>query len=163
MADFFADNMVKKCIGEIIIHKDTIKDDTAVWKSLTRLMFRNYPAHEVFNFVHKALEETSDEQWFENKYPRGFFKETFEYPKRKSTVIKKKLMKGKIKKLIDDNISIIDVAKSYGLEIKNDKCLCPFHDEENASLVFYPKTNSFFCFGCRKGGDVIEFVRRIER
>jgi DNA primase len=37
---------------------------------------------------------------------------------------------------------------------------CPFHRDTRPSLVVYPETRSFFCFGCRAGGDVIDFVRR---
>jgi len=40
---------------------------------------------------------------------------------------------------------------------------CPFHEEEHPSLVVYPSTKSFFCFGCRASGDIIDFVRRKER
>lgn len=39
---------------------------------------------------------------------------------------------------------------------------CPFHDDEHPSLIVYPETESFYCFGCRTGGDVITFVRRME-
>ncbi|MCK6565882.1 MAG: CHC2 zinc finger domain-containing protein [Dehalococcoidia bacterium] len=39
---------------------------------------------------------------------------------------------------------------------------CPFHDEQHPSLVVYPSTRSFFCFGCKATGDVIDFVRRKE-
>lgn len=40
---------------------------------------------------------------------------------------------------------------------------CPFHEETRPSLVVYPNTKSFFCFGCRVGGDVVDFVRRKEQ
>jgi len=40
---------------------------------------------------------------------------------------------------------------------------CPFHEEEHPSLVVYPDTGSFFCFGCKAAGDVIDFVRRKEQ
>ena len=40
--------------------------------------------------------------------------------------------------------------------------LCPFHGEKTASFTVYPETDSFFCFGCHAGGDVISFIRRIE-
>lgn len=40
---------------------------------------------------------------------------------------------------------------------------CPFHDEQHPSLVVYPSTRSFFCFGCKAAGDVIDFVRRKEK
>lgn len=36
--------------------------------------------------------------------------------------------------------------------------LCPFHEEKHPSFYVYPSTNSFYCFGCGKGGDVIRFV-----
>ena len=40
---------------------------------------------------------------------------------------------------------------------------CPFHEEQHPSLVVYPETRSFYCFGCRASGDVIDFVRRVEK
>ncbi len=39
--------------------------------------------------------------------------------------------------------------------------LCPFHSEKTPSFVVYPETQSFYCFGCGAGGDVITFVKRI--
>ena len=40
--------------------------------------------------------------------------------------------------------------------------LCPFHNEKTPSFTVYPESNSFYCFGCGAGGDVITFVRRME-
>lgn len=40
--------------------------------------------------------------------------------------------------------------------------LCPFHSEKTGSFTVYPETQSFYCFGCGAGGDVIGFIRRIE-
>ena len=40
--------------------------------------------------------------------------------------------------------------------------LCPFHSEKSGSFFIYPQTQSFYCFGCGAGGDVITFIRRIE-
>ena len=40
--------------------------------------------------------------------------------------------------------------------------LCPFHNEKTPSFTVYPESNSFYCFGCGAGGDVISFVRRME-
>lgn len=45
---------------------------------------------------------------------------------------------------------------------KNLVGLCPFHNEKTPSFTVYPENNSFYCFGCGVGGDVITFVRRIE-
>ena len=40
--------------------------------------------------------------------------------------------------------------------------LCPFHSEKTPSFVVYPENNSFYCFGCGAGGDVVTFVRMAE-
>ena len=40
--------------------------------------------------------------------------------------------------------------------------LCPFHSEKSPSFTVYPENQSFYCFGCGAGGDVITFIRRIE-
>ena len=39
--------------------------------------------------------------------------------------------------------------------------LCPFHSEETPSFFVYPETQSFYCFGCGAGGDVISFIKKI--
>ena len=39
--------------------------------------------------------------------------------------------------------------------------LCPFHSEKTPSLTVYPENQSFYCFGCGVGGDVITFIRKI--
>jgi DNA primase len=40
---------------------------------------------------------------------------------------------------------------------------CPFHqDRGRPNLVVYPETQSWFCFRCNVGGDVISFVERLE-
>ena len=39
--------------------------------------------------------------------------------------------------------------------------LCPFHSEKTPSFVVYPETQSFYCFGCGAGGDVITFIKKI--
>ncbi len=42
------------------------------------------------------------------------------------------------------------------------KGLCPFHGEKTASFTVYPDTQSYYCFGCGSGGDVITFIKNIE-
>jgi len=159
--DFFIDNMVRKSIINIIEHKDTLPNDTQVWKNLTRLMFKNYLAYEVYGMVEECLNDSADEQWLERKYPKGFFKENFVFPKR--SVIKINLKKAQIRKKINDNLKITDVAKSYGIIIKNKKAPCPFHDDKEPSLSFSNEKNVFNCFGCKAKGDIVTFKRRMNK
>jgi len=60
---------------------------------------------------------------------------------------------------------IDDVMKSYVNLIRRGRnyvCSCPFHSEKTPSCTVYPDTQSFYCFGCGSGGDVITFIRKIE-
>ena len=58
-----------------------------------------------------------------------------------------------------------EVASSYinlKRSGKNFTGLCPFHNEKTPSFHIYTENNTFYCFGCGAGGDVITFIRRIE-
>lgn len=67
--------------------------------------------------------------------------------------------------LIRDRNPIDDVMRSY-VTLKRTgrymKCLCPFHSEKTPSCIVYTEDNSWHCFGCQAGGDVITFIRKIE-
>ena len=45
---------------------------------------------------------------------------------------------------------------------RNAVCLCPFHSEKTPSCTVYLENNSFYCFGCGTGGDVVTFIMKIE-
>ena len=40
--------------------------------------------------------------------------------------------------------------------------LCPFHGEKTASFSVAPDKGMYYCFGCHKGGSVIQFISEIE-
>ncbi|MER3535981.1 MAG: DNA primase [Thermus sp.] len=42
------------------------------------------------------------------------------------------------------------------------KGLCPFHQEKTPSFYVDEDKGLFYCFGCKAGGDLIQFVERIE-
>lgn len=66
---------------------------------------------------------------------------------------------------IRDNNEIVSVIENY-VELKRSgstySCRCPFHSERTPSFHVYPNTQSYYCFGCGAGGDVITFIRTIE-
>ncbi len=61
----------------------------------------------------------------------------------------------------------IDEVVSQYVTLKNagggsQKGLCPFHDEKTPSFNVNPSRNTFHCFGCGEGGDVISFLMKID-
>ena len=59
--------------------------------------------------------------------------------------------------------SVMSSYVSLNRRGRNCVCLCPFHSEKTPSCHIYSETQSFYCFGCGAGGDVITFIRLIER
>ena len=39
---------------------------------------------------------------------------------------------------------------------------CPFHDEAEGSFTVYADSERWYCFGCGLGGDVLDFVQRVD-
>lgn len=66
--------------------------------------------------------------------------------------------------------SLTEIFKFYNLNISayNKKVCCPFSSKHSGgidnipSFVFYPDTNSFWCFGCKTGNKPCNFVSAIE-
>ena len=62
---------------------------------------------------------------------------------------------------------IADVAVASGLQLRpmggRLTGACPFHGDTRPSLIVYPATQSYYCFGCGAGGDVIDFVARLNK
>jgi len=61
---------------------------------------------------------------------------------------------------IDEVVSDYVQLKSAGGGQK--KGLCPFHDEKSPSFHVTPSKGYYHCFGCQTGGDVINFVMKME-
>ena len=62
----------------------------------------------------------------------------------------------------NDVESVIGSYVSLKRAGSNLKGLCPFHSEKTPSFTVYPQDNSFYCFGCGAGGDVITFIKKRE-
>ena len=65
----------------------------------------------------------------------------------------------KYRNKIDDVISSYVNLKRTG---SNKTGLCPFHSEKTPSFTVFTNTETFHCFGCGAGGDVITFIMRAE-
>ncbi|KKU81863.1 MAG: primase protein [Parcubacteria group bacterium GW2011_GWA1_47_8] len=66
---------------------------------------------------------------------------------------------------IKSRLNIVDIARSY-LTLEpaggNFKARCPFHNERTPSFFISPARQTYHCFGCNRGGDLISFVEEIE-
>jgi DNA primase len=66
-------------------------------------------------------------------------------------------------------VSVVDVLQRYNLfdalQQKGFQLvgLCPFHNDSTPSFKVTPERNIWRCFGCQKGGDVIDLVCAFER
>ncbi|MCS7181771.1 MAG: DNA primase [Thermoanaerobaculum sp.] len=57
-----------------------------------------------------------------------------------------------------DIVSVVGEQVSLRKMGKNYVGLCPFHGERTPSFYVSPDKGTFYCFGCRKGGSVFDFV-----
>lgn len=69
------------------------------------------------------------------------------------------------KERIRESLSIVSVVESYMTLPRKGaglKALCPFHKEKTPSFHLFERTNTFYCFGCQKAGDIFTFVMEFE-
>jgi len=63
-------------------------------------------------------------------------------------------------------VDIVSVVSNY-LSLKKDGRrywgLCPFHNEKTPSFSVNADLNLYYCFGCKAGGNVVQFVMEMER
>lgn len=75
-------------------------------------------------------------------------------------------------KEISHSTSLLEVLEYYGIEYVNSgtdryKCVCPFHNDHNPSMVIYTNENnkdeSFCCYVDNIAGDPFHFIRTMEK
>lgn len=64
---------------------------------------------------------------------------------------------------IKDRLTMEEVSRRYGYEPgRSGFVRCPFHQgDRTASLKIYPGQGGWHCFGCGKGGSVIDFAMEL--
>lgn len=67
-------------------------------------------------------------------------------------IVRSKLL---IQDIIGSYVSLVPVGNHF-------KACCPFHHEKTPSFNINTERQMFYCFGCKKGGDVFTFIQEIE-
>jgi len=59
-----------------------------------------------------------------------------------------------IEDVVADTVPLPPRRSPQGYQIR-----CPFHHDSQPSLHVYPQTESWWCYGCNRGGDVFDWVQ----
>ncbi len=74
-------------------------------------------------------------------------------------------MTRKLREWIRQHIHPLEIYQTY-VQLKpsgkNWVGLCPFHHEKTPSFYFFTDSIRFYCFGCKKSGDEVDFLQSIE-
>ena len=62
-----------------------------------------------------------------------------------------------------DEIDIVELI-TENVTLEGNKARCPFPDHHDTapSFVVYPNTQSFYCWGCKRGGTAIDFIMHLD-
>ena len=64
---------------------------------------------------------------------------------------------------IKQRLPLAEVLQHYGLQPKNNMLICPFHQDQTASMQVHLEKNFYKCHACGASGDVIQFVQDYEK
>ena len=76
------------------------------------------------------------------------------------------MVDNKVIEQIKDRLDIVEFIRQYVPTLKRAgktyKACCPFHHEKTPSFTCSSEKGLFYCFGCQTGGDIFEFVMKME-
>ena len=64
--------------------------------------------------------------------------------------------------VIRDSVTMDQILDIYGYHARHGFMVCPFHADKGPSLKVYKGSRGWHCYGCHRGGSVIDFVMEQE-
>jgi DNA primase len=58
-------------------------------------------------------------------------------------------------------LSAEEACRFYGIEVVRNKARCPFHHDDNPSMILYNGNKGWWCYACNQGGSVIDLVMKL--
>src|SRR5919108_4462189 len=66
---------------------------------------------------------------------------------------------------LKSTVNLVALVEASGLVLERRGadlvCRCPFHEDNDPSLVITPAKNLWHCFGCNAGGSVIDWTMKL--
>lgn len=127
------------------------------------------------NILQNAKQKAGKDYWFIREYVRIFFvPEIIEAERQmKRLEFLDRIAKGKTSGRETHFAENLERARNYPIEEiarqsglmssvqRNNKILCPFHEEKTPSCHLYIESRTFHCFGCGEHGDNIKLTEKI--
>jgi hypothetical protein len=108
-----------------------------------------------YNFLIERIESISSLIEFLETYKK--------IPEKTDFTEERENFRNKVKKVLSLDIDRV-IENEFGVKIPRGepamiRCQLPNHDDKEPSFAIYKRTNSFYCFGCQRGGNVINFIK----
>lgn len=76
-------------------------------------------------------------------------------------------MNEELSEIIVENVDLLKYVRQYiqleNMDGKNYFGLCPFHYETDSSFSVNVNDKLWYCFGCKTGGSIIQFVMKYDK
>jgi DNA primase len=110
-----------------------------------------------YNFLIERIETLSSLIEFLETYKK--------VPEKTDFTEERENFRNKVRKVLSLDIDRV-IENEFGVKISHQepamiRCQLPNHNDKEPSFAVYRRTNSFYCFGCQRGGDVISFIKHL--
>lgn len=159
--DLLDDNLIFSAVSNMIHDylenkEPSMRKDYNKWELLTKQLIRDGKAAFLTVQLEKIIYQIADEQYSEENIKKDIKSKNKEFETQVKKIYAKDVMS------IVKQVKITDLAKKYGLQLKGNKCKCPFHTDKDPSLTFNDSKGVFHCFGCQESGNILTFIKKME-